>query len=58
MKSLDIIIITLIGIGALFWIGRLLLRIKRKTGASICNGCSIDTPKVKKFAKQDCNSQN
>ena len=56
MKSLDIIIITLIGIGALFWIGRLLLRIKRKTGASICNCGSIDTPKVEKFAKQDCNS--
>ncbi|MBX9597315.1 MAG: hypothetical protein K2X04_01920 [Burkholderiales bacterium] len=53
MKSLDIIIITLIGIGALLWIGRLLLRIKRKTEASICNGCSIDTPKVKHFTAQD-----
>ncbi|MBX9867610.1 MAG: hypothetical protein K2Y14_11915 [Burkholderiales bacterium] len=49
MQTLDFIIVVLIVVGALLWISRLILRIKRKTGASICNGCSVDKPKIKRF---------
>lgn len=50
MRNTDFLLAILVVIIAVAWIIRVIYRIKAKKGATLCNGCTIDSkPKIKEF---------